>query len=68
MPVTNAPKVGMQQFHTVCKRVIYADPQYFPFAEYHGKTITFCTESCLNAFLADPESFYRTHSRPASRK
>jgi len=68
MPTTNIPIAGVQRFHTVCKRVIYADPQYFPRAEYRGRTVTFCTESCLNAFLADPERFYCTHSQPASRK
>ncbi|MFL7870538.1 MAG: YHS domain-containing protein, partial [Anaerolineales bacterium] len=56
------------RFHTVCKRVFQADANYFPQVEYHGKTIYFCTESCLNAFLADPERFYCTHSQPASRR
>jgi hypothetical protein len=56
------------RFHTVCKRVFRANPDYFPSAEYHGKTIYFCTESCLQAFLADPERFYCAHSQPASRK
>jgi len=57
-----------QRFHTVCKRVFHADSTYFPKAEYKGKTIYFCTDSCLNAFLADPELFYCAHSTPASRK
>jgi YHS domain-containing protein len=57
-----------QRFHTVCKRVFKADPSYFPQAEYHGKKIYFCTESCLNAFLADPERFYCAHSQPISKR
>jgi YHS domain-containing protein len=55
---------AVDRFHTVCKRVLRADPDYFPRAEYRGKTIYFCTESCLDAFLADPERFYCAHSRP----
>jgi len=54
----------LERFHTLCKRVITADPAYFPRAEYRGKLIYFCTESCFNAFLADPESFYYAHSQP----
>ena len=56
------------RFHTLCKRVFRANPGYFPSAAYHGKTIFFCTETCLDAFLADPERFYCAHSQPASRK
>jgi len=59
---------GEYRFHTVCKRVFHADPTYFPQAEHNGKTIYFCTESCLDAFRADPERFYCAHSVPASRK
>jgi YHS domain-containing protein len=58
---------GIQRFHTICKRVFSADPAYFPRAEYRGKTIYFCTESCLDAFLADPERFYSAHSRSRKR-
>jgi len=57
-----------QRFHTVCKRVFHADSAYFPKTDYQGKTIYFCTESCLDAFLADPERFYCAHNTPASRK
>jgi YHS domain-containing protein len=56
-----------QPFYTVCKRVISADPAYSPRTEYRGKTIYFCTESCLDAFVADPERFYFAHSRPRKR-
>lgn len=67
LPATVSAVQGFQRFHTVCKRVISADPAYFPRAEYRGKVIYFCTESCLNAFLADPERFYGVHSRPRKR-
>jgi YHS domain-containing protein len=59
-----SPAQGTQRFHTVCKRVFKADPAYFPRAEYQGKLVYFCTDSCLNAFLADPERFYCAHSQP----
>jgi YHS domain-containing protein len=60
--------VRSTHFVTLCGRIfINTDPQYFPRAEYRGRTIYFCTDSCLGAFLADPERFYRTH-RNANHK
>jgi YHS domain-containing protein len=51
-----------QRFVTLCGRIFRdTDPQYFPRTEYRGRTIYFCTESCLGAFLADPELFYKVH-------
>jgi YHS domain-containing protein len=47
----------------VCGRVTQGDPHYFSSAEYRGKVIYFCTESCQNAFEADPDRFYERHSR-----
>jgi len=38
------------------------DSNWYPHAEYRGQTIYFCTEFCLEAFLADPERFYMAHS------
>jgi len=50
------------QFTTLCGRIFRdTDPQYFPCAEYRGRTIWLCTESCLGAFKSDPELFYRVH-------
>ncbi len=50
------------QFTALCGRIFAnTDPQYFPRAEYRGRTIYFCTDSCLGAFLADPERFYKAH-------
>ncbi len=51
-----------QKFVTLCGRIFReTDPQYFPRSEYRGRTIYFCTESCLGAFLADPDIFYKVH-------
>ncbi len=62
-PTAETAKKSPPQFVTLCGRIFrYADPQYFPRAEYRGRTIYFCTESCLGAFLADPDVFYRVHS------
>jgi YHS domain-containing protein len=51
-----------QRFVTLCGRIFRdTDPQYFPRTEYRGRTIYFCTESCLGAFLSDPDIFYKVH-------
>lgn len=51
-----------RQFVTLCGRIFRdTDPQYFPRAQYRGRRIYFCTESCLGAFLADPDLFYKMH-------
>ncbi|MEW6029498.1 MAG: hypothetical protein ACOYZ8_04790 [Chloroflexota bacterium] len=50
------------RFATLCGRLFYdADPSYFPRAEYRGRTLHLCTESCLGAFLADPGPFCKAH-------
>jgi YHS domain-containing protein len=50
------------RFVTLCRRILRdADPAYFPRIEYHGRTIYLCTESCLGAFLTDPNVFYEIH-------
>ena len=52
------------RFATLCGRIFRdTKAEYFPYAEYRGRTIYFCTESCLGAFLADPEVFYRVHRK-----
>jgi YHS domain-containing protein len=48
---------------TVCHRIMTVDSEWYPSAEYKGRTIYFCTEFCLEAFRADPERFYIAHSR-----
>jgi YHS domain-containing protein len=53
-----------RRFTTLCGRIFRnTDPQYFPRAQYRGRTIYFCTESCLGAFLAEPEIFYKVHRK-----
>jgi YHS domain-containing protein len=50
------------QFVTLCGRIFQnTDPQYFPRAQYRGRTIYFCTDSCLGAFLSDPDLFFKMH-------
>ncbi len=50
------------RFVTLCGRIFRdADPAYFPRMEYRGRTIYLCTQSCLDAFRADPEAFYKAH-------
>jgi hypothetical protein len=57
------------QFVTLCGRVFRdADPQYFPRANHRGRTIVLCTESCLGAFLADPDLFYKMHRNSEKTK
>jgi hypothetical protein len=57
---------GKEQKHpsfvTLCGRIFRdTDPVYFPRAEYRGRRLYLCTESCLGAFLADPDLFYKVH-------
>jgi YHS domain-containing protein len=61
-------QIRSQRFVTLCGRVFHdTDPQYFPKAEYHGRTINFCTEACLGAFLSDPQKFYVAHRKSAHK-
>lgn len=56
------------KFVTLCGRTFHnTDPQYFPCAEYRGRILYFCTESCLGAFNADPARFYAAHRRSAHK-
>jgi YHS domain-containing protein len=48
---------------TVCHRAITGDPTFYPQAEFHGRIIYFCTETCQSVFQSDPERFYAAHSR-----
>ena len=50
------------QFVTLCGRIFRdTDASYFPHAAYRGRTIYFCTDACLGAFLADPDVSYKAH-------
>jgi YHS domain-containing protein len=56
-------------FVSLCGRIFRnADPQYFPRAEYRGRMIYLCTESCLGAFNSDPERFYRAHRNSEKKR
>jgi len=62
MPEIPARRKKNKQFVTLCGRIFRdTDPAYFPRAEYKGRMIYLCTESCLGAFLADPDLFYQVH-------
>ena len=59
----NIPKQKKySRFVTLCGRIFRdTDPAYYPRAEYRGKTILLCTESCLGAFKSDPDVFHKVH-------
>lgn len=57
------------RFATLCGRIFRdTDSQYFPSAQYRGRRIYLCTESCLGAFLADPDLFYKMHRNSEKNK
>jgi YHS domain-containing protein len=58
-----------KKFVALCGRIFRdTDPQYFPSAQYRGRRIYLCTESCLGAFLADPDLFYKMHRNSEKNK
>lgn len=62
MPEHTLKQKKYSRFVTLCGRNFHnTDPAYFPRLSYRGRTIYLCTESCLGAFLADPEVFYKVH-------
>jgi DNA polymerase-4 len=50
----------------VCGRRVTGELESQPSAIFHGRTIYFCTEFCLEAFRRDPERFYLAHSKKRS--
>jgi len=61
-------EIRSPHFVTLCGRIFHnTDPQYFPRAEYRGRIIYLCTESCLGAFRADPKRFYMAHCKSAHK-
>jgi hypothetical protein len=60
---TEAEKTKRPTFTALCGRVFRSDPDYFPQAEYRGRTIYLCTDACLGAFLSDPERFVAAHKK-----
>jgi YHS domain-containing protein len=61
--ITETKKATRDSFVTICGRVFHADPDYFPQAEYRGHTIYLCTDTCLGAFLVDPDRFVAAHKK-----
>jgi YHS domain-containing protein len=63
----NEPPAHVEILHApraaVCHRIMTASLDWYPTAQYQGRTIYFCTEFCLEAFQADPDRFYAAHSR-----
>lgn len=55
-------------FVALCGRVFRSDPDYFPQAEFRGRTIYLCTDACLGAFLSDPERFVAAHKKKYAQK
>ena len=55
-------------FVAICGRVFHSDPDYFPQAEYRGRRIYLCTDSCLGAFLSDPDRFVAAHKKKSVQK
>jgi len=62
-PASDASEETFAFPETVCHRTITSDPAYYPRAEFHGRTIYFCFETCQSVFLSDPERFYAAHSK-----
>lgn len=61
---TTDPVLENRGFVTLCGRIFHeANPIYFPKIQYRGHTVYLCTEACLHAMQADPESFYRVHRK-----
>ena len=68
-PLIRTRKSHPRQFVTLCGRIFRdTDPDYYPRAEHRGRMILLCTESCLGAFLADPDISYKAHRNSAKHK
>jgi len=58
-----------KQFVTLCGRIFRdVDSVYYPRTQYHGRTILLCTESCLGAFVSDPDIFYKAHRNSEKKR
>ena len=69
MIISPEPKRHHQKFITLCGRIFRdTDPAYYPRVEHRGRTILLCTDSCLGAFRADPELFYKVHRNSEKHK
>lgn len=55
-------KPSSTRFIALCGRIFRdTDPAFFPRVERGGHVIYLCTHACMEAFLADPEAFFRSH-------
>ena len=61
-------KAVRNSFVALCGRVFRSDPEFFPQAEYRGRTIYLCTDACLGAFLSDPDRFVAAHKKSYKKK
>jgi YHS domain-containing protein len=62
-PTPDANEEAFAFPETVCHRTITGELPFYPQAEFHGRTIYFCTETCQSVFLSDPERFFAAHSK-----
>jgi YHS domain-containing protein len=62
-PVLDASEKRLAFPEAVCRRAIPGDLARFPQAEFHGRIIYFCTDTCQSVFMSDPERFYAAHSK-----
>jgi YHS domain-containing protein len=63
VPAPDASEEQLAFPETVCHRTIRGDPAYYPQADFHGRRIYFCAETCQSVFLSDPDRFYAAHSK-----
>ncbi|OIN85740.1 MAG: hypothetical protein AUJ21_12590 [Anaerolineae bacterium CG1_02_58_13] len=61
--ITETQSNSRPSFVALCGRVFRSDPEFFPQAEYRGRTIYLCTDACLGAYLSDPERFVAAHKK-----
>lgn len=54
--MTEIEPIGIKTYLTACGGKIQ-DPSKYPACDHKGRTIYFCTEACLQAFLTDPDGF-----------
>lgn len=66
--ITETQSNSRPSFVALCGRVFHADPEFFPQAEYRGRTLYLCTDACLGAYLSDPKRFVAAHRKKYEKK
>ena len=61
-------KTTRDSFAALCGRLFRSDPEFFPQAEFRGRTIYLCTDACLGAYLSDPDRFVSAHKKKYAAK